>query len=101
MSEQAHVVSVRLNLTIYGILLGLLVLTVGLAYVDLGRLNFPVAISIAVTKAVLILLYFMHVRWSPKLTWAFAAAAFAWLGILIIFTLGDYLSRGWLDIAGK
>jgi cytochrome c oxidase subunit 4 len=49
-----------------------------------------------VVKAVLILLYFMHVRFSSKLVWIFAVAGFVWLAILIGLTLNDYITRSWL-----
>jgi cytochrome c oxidase subunit 4 len=96
-----HVIPVRTNLVIFAALIGLLALTVGAAYVDLGRLNFAVAMSIAVVKTLLVMLYFMHLRYTGRLTWVFAGAAFVWLAILLTFGLGDYLSRDWLDILGK
>ncbi len=43
----------------------------------------------------------MHVRFSNRLTWVFSTAAFFWLAILLVFSLADYASRGWLDIEGK
>lgn len=69
----------------------LMLLTVGIAEVDLGSgtTNFVVAVAIAVTKAVLIVLVFMDVRNSSHLTWIFAGAGFAWLVILLMFTLVD------------
>jgi cytochrome c oxidase subunit 4 len=96
-----HIVPIRTNLTIFGILMGLLVLTVAAAYLDLGTFNFLLAMSIAVCKAVLIMLYFMHVRYSHKLTWVFSTAAFLWLALLLGITVADYLSRNWLQIPGK
>jgi cytochrome c oxidase subunit IV len=52
-------------------------------------------LAIAATKATLVILFFMHVRWSSRLTWVVAMAGFFWL--LILFTvLGDYMSRGWV-----
>jgi cytochrome c oxidase subunit IV len=96
-----HIVPVRTNVTIFGILMGLLVLTIMAAYFDLGSFNFVLAMSIAACKAVLILLYFMHVRYSHRLTGVFSAAAFLWLAILLIITVTDYLTRNWLQIPGK
>jgi cytochrome c oxidase subunit 4 len=103
MNAQQHVVPVRTNLTIFGILMGLLVLTVAAAFLPVPpTVNFAIAMAIATTKAVLILLFFMHVRFSNKLTWVFSTAAFVWLGILVFLTLCDYLSRDyWLEIPGK
>ena len=74
-------------------LLVLLGATVGMAYIPLGRLNAVLAVSIAVTKAVIIILFFMHVRYSPRLLWIFVCAGFFWLSILFALSLGDYLTR--------
>lgn len=97
----AHIISFRTNLTVFAILMALLFLTVAAAYVDLGVFGLPVAMTIATAKAALILLYFMHVRYSSKLQWIFSTAAFLWLALMILITLADYLSRGWLNILGK
>ena len=94
MSE--HIVSPRTYVAIFLALLILTGLTVAAATVDLGRLNVIVALSIAVTKAVLVLLYFMHLRYSPQLTWLVTGVAFVWLAILIGLTMADPLTRLWL-----
>jgi cytochrome c oxidase subunit 4 len=96
-----HVISVQTNLAVFGALMLLLVLTIGVAYLDLGPFGLVIAMLIATVKAALIILYFMHVRYGSKLQWLFSGAAFFWLGILILITLGDYLSRGWVDVQGK
>ncbi len=96
-----HVLPVRVYYQIFGLLLLLLFLTVGAAFVDLGRANLAVAMAIAVAKAVLILLFFMHVKFSSKLTWAFAGASFLWLGIMMVLFFQDYQTRDWLPIPGK
>lgn len=96
-----HIIPVRTNLIVFGILMALLVVTVGAAYLDLGSFNLITAMLIAGCKAMLIMLYFMHVRYSPRIVWVFSGAAFLWLGILIAFGASDYLTRGWLDIPGK
>src|SRR5690349_20759055 len=72
-------------------------LTVGAAEVDLGALNNIVMLLIACTKAALVILFFMHVRWSTRLTWVVAASGFVWLLILFGLTMQDYLTRGWVD----
>ena len=99
--SQHHILSVRAYLLVFAALLALLLVTIGAAYLELGRLGLLVALAIASTKAVLIMLYFMHLRFSNRLTWVFAGAAFLWLGILLALSLTDYLSRGWLDVPGK
>ena len=91
-----HILPVRTYLAIFVILLILLAATVAARYVELGRFNIVVALSIATVKAVLVVLYFMHVRYSSRLTWVFASAAFLWLGILLALTFNDYVSRGWV-----
>ena len=96
-----HVLPIRTNLIIFGALMGLLVVTVAAAYVVPASLAVPVALAIATVKAVLVLLYFMHVRWSSRLTQVFAGAAFLWLGIMLSLTMADYLSRYWLSVEGK
>jgi cytochrome c oxidase subunit 4 len=71
-------------------------LTVAAAEVDLGPLNNIVMLLIACTKAALVVLFFMHVRWSSRLTWVVAASGFFWLLILFGLTMQDYLTRGWV-----
>ena len=97
MSE--HVVSKKTYYLIFGALMMLTAVTVWVANLDLGRWNAIVALSIAVLKATLVVLYFMHVRYSSKLTWVFVAAGIMWLIILFAFTLSDYLTRSWVPIA--
>ena len=63
------------------------------AQIDLGWANDLVALAIAVTKAVLVILFFMHVRYSTRMTVITALAGFLWLGILIVLTLNDYVTR--------
>jgi cytochrome c oxidase subunit IV len=69
--------------------------TVGAAFVDLGPFNNVVALGIATAKATLVVLFFMHVKYSTRLTWAVVAGSIFWLGILLALTMGDYLTRGW------
>ena len=69
------------------------ILTVIAAYADLGWLNTPIALLIAGIKAVLVILYFMHVKYSTRLTWVVVIASFFWLALLFVLTLTDYLSR--------
>jgi len=71
-------------------------LTVAVAFVDLGAMNNVLMLGIAITKALLVILFFMHVRWSTRLTWVVAASGFVWLLILFGLTMTDYLSRGWV-----
>ena len=81
--------------TIFGALMVLTGITVAAAFVNLGSFNFPVAIAIAITKATLVILFFMHVKYSSRLTKMVVAMSFFFLAILFTLTLTDYLSRGW------
>ena len=68
----------------------------GSGAIDMGALNNVVMLAIAVTKAALVVLFFMHVRWGTRLTWVVAASGFFWLLILFGLTMQDYLTRGWV-----
>ena len=92
----AHHSSPRLYVVIWGLLMALLALTVALGEVQLGQWNFFVAFAIAMVKAVLIMLFFMHVRDSRGLTRVVACAGFFWLAIMLGLTFADYLTRGWM-----
>ena len=59
-------------------------------------MNAIVALTIAVVKATLVILYFMHLRYSSRLTQVVVAAGVCWLIIMIALTLSDYLTRHWL-----
>lgn len=73
-------------------------LTVWVAGRDFGVWNTPIALAIACTKAALVLLYFMHVRWSSRVVWMAAAIGFVFLLILLAFTVSDYATREWLEV---
>ncbi len=88
--------SPRTYYVIYGALIALLLLTVAVAQLHLGLFGIVLALAIAISKAVLVVLYFMHLRDSSRLTWIFAGAGFAWLLIMVVYTMADYLSRGWM-----
>jgi cytochrome c oxidase subunit 4 len=81
-------------------LLGLTLLTVGVAFVDLGFVNTIIALGIAVAKALLVVLYFMHLRYSTGLIWIVLGAGMFWVILLLTITLSDYLTRDWLAGAG-
>ena len=63
--------------------------------IDLGWWNTPIALLIAAVKAVLVILFFMHVIHSTRLTWVIVIASFLWLGALFVLTFSDYLTRAW------
>ena len=90
----ATTVSKKLLLGIWAALLMLLLLTWGLAQLDLHHFNVAAALSIAVVKMILVILFFMQVKYKPALTWIFVAAGFIWLLIMVDLTLSDYMTRG-------
>ena len=90
-----HIVPLKVYYTIFGILLLCTYLTVQIAFFDLGALNAIAALAIAVFTATLVVLFFMHVKYSTRLTWLVALGALFWLGILLALTMSDYLTRAW------
>jgi cytochrome c oxidase subunit 4 len=90
-----HVVPTRIYYLVFAALMAFTAITVAAAFVDLGPLNAATALAIAVTKATLVVLYFMHVRYSTRLTWLVVLGGVFWLGILLVLTFSDYLTRSW------
>jgi cytochrome c oxidase subunit 4 len=99
MSE--HITSVRTYVVIFLALMVLTAVTVAVAFLQLGPLNDIAAMGIAITKACLVILYFMHVRQSSRLTKVVVVAGFLWLLFLIGFTMSDYLTRGLISMQGS
>ena len=92
-TSDSHIVPKRTYYSIYVILLVCTYLTWQVAFFDLGVFNTVAAVTIAVFKAVLVILFFMHVRYSTRLTWVVVIGSVFWLGILLTLTCGDYLTR--------
>jgi cytochrome c oxidase subunit 4 len=90
-----HVVPVKLYLLIFGALMVLTVLTTAAAFKDMGWFNTPVALLIACTKMLLVVLFFMHVKYIHGLTKVVVITGFFFLCLLIAFTLADELTRHW------
>ena len=80
-------------------LLTLLAVTWSIAYVDLGPFNLIFALAVAITKAIVIALFFMHIKGSRSILHLAAIAGVMWLMILIALTLGDYFTRGWVTLS--
>ena len=95
-----HISPLKTYYTIFGSLMALTAITVSVAFVPLGPLNFPVALGIAILKATLVILFFMHVKYSSRLTKLVCGVSFFFLVILFGLTLTDYLSRGWFAAPG-
>ena len=105
-----RVVPLRVYFAVFAALLFMTWLTVAAARFDFGTasvlgatlpLNLLVALAIAVTKATLVVLYFMHVRYNTALVGVIVVAATVWLGILLLLTFGDYWTRGWVGGVGS
>lgn len=90
-----HVTPKKVYYVIFAALMALTLITVGIAFLDLGIFNTPAALGIAGIKAMLVVLYFMHVRYSTRVTWIVVLASVLWVGVLIVLTFSDYISRGW------
>jgi cytochrome c oxidase subunit 4 len=92
------VTSTGFYIGIFLALLGLTLLTTWTANMDLGHWHVPVALGIAVTKTTLVVLFFMHLIHSPKLTWMVAASGVVTWIIMVVFTLSDYVTRPMLPL---
>jgi len=94
--EHEHIVPRSLYYAVFAALMVLTAVTVGAAFIDLGALNVGVALGIAVVKAALVVLFFMHVKYSSRLVQLVVLASIFWLLILFLVTLSDYVTRGWM-----
>ena len=96
-----HIVPVRIYIAIFLSLIILTAVTVAVAFIDLGAGSDVVALAIASLKATLVALYFMHVKYSTRLTWLTVIGGVFWLLLLLGLVYSDYWSRGWLGVPGK
>jgi cytochrome c oxidase subunit 4 len=101
MSDPADVLTVRTCFAVFFVLIALTAVTVGAAFIDLKLLSTPVALGIAAVKALLVMMYFMELRHSAKLTWVIMGNGIFWLTVMIMLTMSDMISRGWLGFPGK
>ena len=93
------VVSVGLYVAVWAILIALTFATTGIAFIDLGgRWNLVVALAIAILKTLLVVLFFMHLRYSSRLLWVFAGVGVFWLMIMFALTMTDPMTRNWFVI---
>ena len=93
-----HVVPKKLYIMVFAALIGLTALTTGVAFIDLGRWNTVAALTIAVCKGSLVVLFFMHLRWGHSMTRIVMLAALVWLSILVTLTLSDVFTRQWTPV---
>jgi cytochrome c oxidase subunit 4 len=92
----AHVVPRSVYFAVFTALIVLTATTTAISFVDLGPWSTVVALGIAFVKATLVVLFFMHVKYSPRLTQIVIAGGLFWLAIMVGLTLADFVSRGWL-----
>lgn len=98
MSEHGehHVVSMTVYYKVFAALMILTVITVAVAFFDLGLLNTFVAVTIAVIKAAIVALFFMHLYYGARILWVCAVAGFVWLLVMLALTMTDIAVRGWI-----
>jgi cytochrome c oxidase subunit 4 len=96
-----HIDSIRTYALVLLALLALTAATTLVAFVDLGGFSVVVALGIAVCKMLLVALFFMHVRHSTKLTKLVVLGGLLWLAILLMLTLSDFTTRGWIGVPGR
>jgi cytochrome c oxidase subunit 4 len=89
------IVPPRVYYTVFLALMILTLMTTGISFIDLGFFSPVVALTIAIVKASLVVLFFMHLRYSTRLTWVVGGAGLFWLCILFALSLSDYLTRAW------
>jgi cytochrome c oxidase subunit 4 len=92
-TPEVHVTPLLTYLLVFAALAAGTLLTWWVSTIDLGWMNTPIALLIATIKATLVILFFMHVIHSTRLTWVVIIGAFLWLGVLFVLTFADYLTR--------
>ena len=96
-----HIDTKRTYFLVFAALIALTAATTLVAFVDLGRFSVVVALAIAVSKMLLVALFFMHMRHSGRLTQVVVAGGLLWLVILLMLSMSDFVTRGWLPVPGK
>jgi len=96
-----HVVPVKIYVAVFATLLVMTAATTAISGIDLGPWNTVVALGIAFFKASLVVLFFMHVKYSPRLTQMVVLGALLWLAILLVLTFSDFATRGWLPALSR
>ena len=94
-APQHHTSGLAIYFIVFFGLIAATILTVLISRVELGWLNTPIAMTIAITKATLVVLFFMHLIHSTRLTWVVIIGAILWVGVLFVLTFADFATRGW------
>jgi cytochrome c oxidase subunit 4 len=97
----AHIDNVKTYVLVFAALIALTIATTAVAFVDLGPFSVVAALAIAVCKMLFVALFFMHVRFSGPLTRIVVLGGLFWLAILIVFTMSDIATRGWMGVPGR
>jgi len=100
-SSEHHIVPKRVYFLIFAALIVLTWVTALVSEVDLGRWNIFVALAIAIVKASLVILFFMHVKYSTRLTKFIVMCGFFWLSLLLFITMADLWTRSWMGVPGR
>jgi cytochrome c oxidase subunit 4 len=96
-----HIVPVSVYVAVFSALIVLTWVTAFVSTIDLGRLNVFVALSIAIFKASLVLLFFMHVKYGTRLTKMIVLSGIYWLILLLFIVMMDIWTRGWMGVPGR
>lgn len=98
--QHEHIVPLRVYFAVFTALMVLTAITVTVAFIDLGAMNNVVMLTVAFTKATLVVLYFMHVRYSPTTIGLFVGGSVVFVAIMVLLTMSDIVSRGWVGFPG-
>ena len=96
-----HIVPKRIYLAVFFTLIVMTWVTAFVSTIDMGRWNVFVALAIAIFKATLVILFFMHVKYSPRLTKFIVACGFFWLMLLLFIVMSDLWTRTWMGVPGR
>jgi len=100
-TEEHHIVPVRVYALVFATLIVLTWVTAWVSTVELGRWNIFVALAIAIFKASIVALFFMHVKYSTRLTKLIVCSGVFWLILLLFVTMSDFWTRSWIGVPGK
>jgi cytochrome c oxidase subunit IV len=100
-AHAVHVVPKRVYFAVFIALIVLTWVTTGVSELDLGKWNVFVALAIAISKASLVTLFFMHVRYSTRLTKMIVLSGIFWLALLLFLTMSDIWTRNWMGVPGR
>ena len=99
--SEHHIVPKRVYFAVFFTLIVMTWVTAFVSTIDMGRLNIYVALSIAIFKASLVILFFMHVKYGTKLTKMIVLAGLYWLLLLLFIAMADLWTRGWMGVPGR